>query len=146
MFLRLFGNAVSEREERLADRGPAPPDRAEKISAGGPTDAGDGQADASMDSGGVTAEAVPKRGLEATVEDSGESIASEGARTHHDTTAAVKPNEQPVTDSSISEVSVTDHPDDEGQPSGVGLPADQRHAVAGPGPGCQRVGRVWGAA
>jgi len=96
MFLRLFRNAVSESENGLADRGPAPPEGPEKISA-------DGGAHAGNDSGGVTINAPPDDTLEGLAEDPSKPIVTDGAGKRGDVTTAAGQNDEPVTDSPPAE-------------------------------------------
>jgi transposase InsO family protein len=96
MFLRLFRDAVSERKEGLADRGPAPPESPEKIS-------GDGQADAGNDGSGVTEEALLDGTPKGRAGELPESVATNGSDANHDVTTAAGQSEEPVTDSPPAE-------------------------------------------
>ena len=123
MFLRLFRNAVSEREERPADGGPALPERPERFLE-------DRQGDASTDSSGVMAGAAPGGTLEGHAGDQPELIEEDGSHVDREATAASGRAEEPVGESPPAE-SVAGH-SLPGEPVNVQFPSGEHLAVEAP--------------
>jgi len=101
MFVRMFRNAVSESEDKLARRGPTPPEGPEKV----PYDDG---ADDCNDSGGVTADAAAEDTLEDASGQQGNANLSDPTATDSNgadacLTTTAEPAELPTGDGTSSE-------------------------------------------
>ena len=92
MFSRLFGSGAPEQEEKLADRGPAPPEGSGK-------DSDDAGANASDGSSGVIADPAPEGMPDRSDVGRSGSVATDDAGAPGDLTTVAEPNDELATES-----------------------------------------------